>query len=107
MPALRRVLLLLIVALTLGACAGDVNPVRDTFVDAGIGAKPRAAPAFIERTRPENLDYLPVGADAPARSTRAKTDEEVRRAEAEMEAVRTRQAARGGAAPRSAETPKP
>lgn len=109
MVAPRRVLLLVAIAPTLGACAGDVNPVRDTFVGAGIGAKPRAAPAFIERSRPENLDYLPVGTAAPPRGTSAKTGEEVKRAEAEMEAVRSRQAAQGAAGPRPAETaaPKP
>ncbi len=62
----------LLLAAALGACFGDVNPVRDAAVAAGVGAPPRTAPDFVSRTRPEKLDYLPVGSSAPARAIPAK-----------------------------------
>ena len=97
----------LLAALGLGGCSGDMNPVRDTLVDAGVGAKPRTAPEFIERSRPQDLDYLPVGVLPPPRRTEAKSEEQVRRAAAEMKAARGRNQAQGEAARRAAGTPAP
>jgi hypothetical protein len=99
--------LALLLASALGACSGDVNPVRDTLVDSGVGAKPRPAPEFIERSRPQDLDYLPVGVAPPPRRTAAKSEEEVRRAAAEMEAARGRNQAQAEAARRAAGAPAP
>ena len=98
----------LLLALALGGCSGDVNPLRDTLVAAGVGAKPRPAPEFIERSRSKDLDYLPIGAAPQPRRTEAKTEEEVRRAAAEMEGARGRNQAQADAARRAAEpAPKP
>ena len=96
---------ILLAALGLGGCSGDVNPVRDTLVASGVGGKPRAAPEFIERSRPQDLEYLPVGVAPPPRRTEAKSEEEVRRAAAEMEAARGHNQAQGEAARRAAQTP--
>lgn len=79
----------------LAGCMGDANPVRDQFNAAGIGPKPATAPDFVAASRPAALDYVPVGSAAPERP-RAKSAAEVAALEAELEAVRGRNAARGG-----------
>ena len=79
----------------LGGCMGGANPVRDQFNAAGIGPKAVTAPDFVAASRPAGLDYVPVGSAAPERP-RAKNAAEVKALEAELEAVRGRNAARGG-----------
>lgn len=80
----------------LAGCMGDANPVRDQFNAVGIGPKAVTAPDFVAQSRPSELDYVPVGTAARERP-RAKTAAEVRSLEAELEAARGRNAARGGA----------
>lgn len=91
----------------LAACSGDANPVRD--IAAGVGAGPTMAksPDFVRESRPANLDYVPVGTAAPARPTPAKTADEVKAAEAEMDALKARNAAAAQAAIRAGATPAP
>lgn len=74
---------------------GDANPVRDQLNAAGIGPKAVTAPDFVAQSRPRELDYVPVGTAAQDRP-RAKSAAEVKTLEAELEAARGRNAARGG-----------
>jgi hypothetical protein len=72
----------------LAGCAGDTNPVRDVFVATGVGAERKKAPEFVDKSRPTNVDYTPVGVAAPKRAVTAKPKAGVAAAEAEMDAVR-------------------
>ncbi|NNM74428.1 hypothetical protein [Enterovirga aerilata] len=95
--------LLLLIGAALGGCAGDANPVRDAAVAAGVtGGEPKPAPDFVARTRPAQVEYLPVGVSAPPRRYRAKTKDEVENAEAQMDRLSRANAARAAAARRAA-----
>src|SRR5687768_7991520 len=72
----------------LSGCMADANPVRDAAVAVGFGAKVTPAPEFVARTRPAELDYIPVGTAVAGRPTAARTAAEVKAAEAELDAVR-------------------
>lgn len=87
-----------VIAPTLAGCAADTNPVRDVFVATGVGAKPRPAPDFVVQSRPESVDYTPVGAAAPARAIRGKTVAEAKAAEAALDAERAALEARAAEA---------
>jgi hypothetical protein len=91
----------------LAACAGDTNPVRDTLAAVGAGPKSAEAPDFVARSRPARLDYLPIGAAPQARPTPARTPDEVKAAEGELEAVRARNENAARRAVQSGETPEP
>jgi len=84
--ALRRMKFFAIGALAslISGCAGDLNPVRDVFVATGIGGAPRERPDFVEGTRPEDLQYIPVGTAAATRETAPKTAEEIAEMEEEL-----------------------
>jgi hypothetical protein len=93
--------------LQLGACSGDVNPLRDVAVATGMGVQPRQAPDFIASSRPAQLDYVPVGTSAPARPTKAKSAAEVKALEAEMDRSRAANESAGQAAAQAGATPPP
>jgi hypothetical protein len=103
----RRLAYALAVAAALGACSGDLNPMRDAAVATGIGAERRKGPDFVEKSRPAELDYLPVGVTAPGRSTAAKPAARVKAVEAEMDAARAANEARGAEARKAGATPPP
>jgi hypothetical protein len=71
-------------AFVLAGCAGDLNPVRDVFVATGIGDAPGARPAFVDETRPDRLQYVPVGTAAAERETPPKTPAEILAMEEEL-----------------------
>ena len=100
-------LVLAAMALALAGGSADVNPVRDVFVATGGGAKPRPAPDFIAQSRPERLDYLPVGVSAPPRAIRGKTVKETKDAEAELDKVRAANEAKAAEARQAGATPPP
>lgn len=104
-PALLS--LALSACLTLGACSGDANPVRDTLVSVGAGPTVAPTPDFVERSRPATLDYVPVGTAAPERPVKARSADEVKAVEAEMEGLRTRNEAAARAAEKAGATPAP
>jgi hypothetical protein len=89
----------------LAGCAADTNPVRDTAAAVGLGPTITPAPAFVAQSRPESLDYIPVGTAAPGRPTPARTANEVKAAEAELDAVRASNEAAAKAAQQSASAP--
>jgi PBP1b-binding outer membrane lipoprotein LpoB len=94
-------------ALALAGCSGDTNPVRDLAVATGVGPKPAQAPDFVTRSRPESLDYLPVGVSAAPRPTRGKTADEIRNAEVELDALRAANEAKANDARQAGATPPP
>jgi hypothetical protein len=103
---LSRSLCLILLAGGLAAC-GETNLVKDFTQGVGIGGEPRPAPDFVSRTRPANYEYLPVGESAPKRPIKAKDAAGLAKAEAEMDAARTRNEARGVAARNAASTTPP
>jgi hypothetical protein len=93
--------------LALAACAADTNPVRDVALSTGVST-PAAKPAdFVEKSRPEDLDYQPVGMIPPNRSRAAKTAAEVKAAEAEMDQARTQNESKAASARQLGATPAP
>lgn len=64
-------------------------------------------PDFVARSRPDALDYMPIGDAQPGRQTPARTPEEIKAAEAEMDSLRARNEAAGAAAARLGGTPEP
>jgi hypothetical protein len=82
--------------LALAACSGDINPVRDVAVSAGVGTEPKPAPEFVASSRPDELDYIRPG--LATRSAKAKTAADVKAAEAAMEKVRAGNEAKAAAA---------
>jgi hypothetical protein len=93
--------------LALAGCSADTNPVRDVFVATGVGAKPKPAPDFVVQSRPEAVDYVPVGVSAPARPIRGKTVAETKAAEAELDAQRAAIEAKATEARQVGATPAP
>jgi hypothetical protein len=94
-------------AATLAACAGDLNPVRDVFVATGIGGERREGPDFVAETRPERLDYVPIGITPPPRETPAKTPEEIAEMEEELRRLQSTNAASAARARSLALSPPP
>jgi hypothetical protein len=92
----------------LAGCSGDANPVRDTFVAVGAGPKTAPMPDFVQKSRTATpLDYVPVGTTAPERPSVAKTADQVKAAEAEMDATRSHNEAAGRVATQVGATPPP
>jgi hypothetical protein len=90
-PIDRKMLCLTVVLAgtwVLPGCTTDGNPVRDTAAAVGLGPTIAPAPEFVERSRPAKLDYIPVGTAGSGRPTPARTTDEVKAAEAELEAIR-------------------
>ena len=97
---------ILALALTLGACAGDLNPVRDVFVATGLGEAEREAPDFIAGTRPGELAYAPIRPIEPP-PTEARTEEELAAMEEELRRLQERNAARAAQTRRMTLLPDP
>lgn len=89
------------------ACADGSNPTRDLFAAVGAGPQVAETPDFVASSRPQSLDYMPVGTSQPGRSTPAWTPEEIKAAEAELDTVRARNEAKGSAAAKLGGTPPP
>ncbi|MGF9757317.1 hypothetical protein AAII07_19130 [Microvirga sp. 0TCS3.31] len=91
-----------------GGVAGcNSNPVRDVATSLGAGPQVAPTPDFVARSRPANLEYMPIGTPVPERQTPARTAEEIKAAEAELDALRTRNEAAGAAAAEAGKTPPP
>ena len=94
-------------AAVLGIAGCNSNPVRDVATAVGAGPRTAPTPDFVARSRPANLEYMPIGTPAAERPTPARTPEEIKAAEAELDAVRTRNEAAGAAAAELGKTPPP
>ena len=42
-------------------CNGSFNPVRDVATAVGAGPQLATSPDFVARSRPANLEYMPIG----------------------------------------------
>jgi hypothetical protein len=93
--------------LALAACAGDANPVRDVALSTGISTPPAKAADFVEKSRPESLDYQPVGVTPPTRARAAKSAAEVKAAEAEMDQARAQNENKAASARQLGASPPP
>jgi len=97
-----------LILLSAGGVAGcNSNPVRDVAASLGAGPQVAPTPDFVARSRPATLDYMPIGTAVPQRPTPARTAEEVKAAEAELDASRTQNEAAGAAAADQGKTPPP
>lgn len=91
-------------ALTAG-CSG--NPTGEFLESSGLAPKTAPRPDFVAASRPQNLDYIPIGTPQEGRPTAAKTVDEVKAAEAELDSVRAQNQVRGEAAAQLGGTPAP
>lgn len=91
-------------ALTAG-CSG--NPTGEFLESSGLAPKTAPRPDFVAASRPQNLDYIPIGTPQEGRPTAAKTADEVKAAEAELDSVRAQNQSRGEAAAQLGGTPAP
>ncbi|WP_375465994.1 hypothetical protein [uncultured Methylobacterium sp.] len=95
-------------AAAVGACSGDVSPIRTLAVEAGYGPKTVAAPDFVTASRPKAAAaFMPVGVSAPPRPVRAKSAESQKALEAELEGARGRNESKGRAAESAGKATKP
>ncbi|WP_201837585.1 hypothetical protein [Microvirga zambiensis] len=99
--------LAMLAASGVAGCNGSFNPVRDVASSLGAGPQSAATPDFVARSRPANLEYMPIGAPIPERPTPARTADEIKAAEAELDALRTQNEAAGAAAAELGNTPPP
>ncbi|WP_457091154.1 hypothetical protein [Microvirga sp. P5_D2] len=106
-PRATALVLTALVGVNVTACAGGSNPVRDIATAVGAGPKTAPAPDFVTSSRPQSLDYMPIGTPVEGRPTAARTAEEVKKAEGELDSLRARNEAAGAAAARLGGTPPP
>jgi hypothetical protein len=99
--------LTILATVCLSGCNGSFNPVRDVATAVGAGPQLAATPDFVARSRPADLEYMPIGTPAVERPTAARTADEIKAAEAELDALRTRNEAAGAAAAELGKTPPP
>lgn len=97
----------LVLFMAAGVAGCNSNPVRDVATSLGAGPQVAATPDFVARSRPATLDYMPIGTPVPERPTPARTAEEIKAAEAELDALRSRNEAAGAAAAELGKTPPP
>jgi len=103
-PAL---IMAVLVAANVTACAGGSNPVRDIATAVGAGPQVAPTPDFVAQSRPQNLDYMPIGTPVEGRPTPARSPDEIKAAESELDALRARNESAGAAAARLGGTPPP
>lgn len=87
--------------LGLSACSGDVNPVRDAVVATGLAGQTKEAQDFVKRSRPANLEYMPVGVSAAPRNVTKKSPDQIKALETELDTVRTGNEAKAAEARRA------
>ncbi|MBM1172700.1 hypothetical protein [Microvirga arabica] len=104
-PRAAAFALTLCTAASLAGC--NSNPVRDVATSLGAGPQVAQTPDFVARSRPATLDYMPIGTPVPERPTPARSAEEIKAAEAELDALRSRNEAAGAAAAEMGNTPPP
>lgn len=104
---ISAVSLTMLVVAGVAGCNGSFNPVRDVATSVGAGPQMAASPDFVASSRPANLEYMPIGTPAAERPTPARTAAEIKAAEAELDALRSRNEAAGAAAAELGKTPPP
>ncbi len=101
------VVLIMFTVVGVAGCNGTFNPVRDVASAVGAGPQMAATPDFVARSRPTNLEYMPIGTATEGRPTPARSAAEIKAAEAELDAIRARNEAAGAAATEMGKTPPP
>lgn len=96
-----------LVVANVGGCAEGSNPAKDIAVSLGAGPKAAETPDFVARSRPQALDYMPIGTAQAGRATPARTADQIKAAEAELDALRAQNEAAGAAAAELGKTPAP
>jgi hypothetical protein len=86
---------ILFAGLSAAGCSSDVNPMKAAMVGAGYGPKAVDAPDFVEKSRRTDGTYMPIGLDAAKPTIRARNSTAQKSLEADLEAARTRNEARG------------
>jgi hypothetical protein len=99
--------LTMLAAAGVSGCNGSFNPVRDVATAVGAGPQVAATPDFVASSRPANLEYMPIGTPTVERPTPARTADEIKAAEAELDALRSRNEAAGATAAELGKTPPP
>lgn len=92
-------------AAAVAGCSG--NPTGEFLESSGLAPKTAPRPDFVAATRPKNLDYIPIGTPQEGRPTPPRTADQVKAAEAELDAVRAQNQTRGQAAAQLGGTPAP
>jgi hypothetical protein len=93
--------------MALGACSGDLNPVRDVAVATGVGVEPKPAPDFVTQTRPDGVTYMPVVDRTQTAPRRGKSAADVKAVEAQMDQTRAANEAQAATARQMGATPAP
>ena len=101
------ILAAVLVAANVSACAGGSNPVRGIATAVGAGPQIAPTPDFVAQSRPQNLDFLPIGTAKEGRTTPARTPDEIKAAESELDALRSQNEAAGAVAAQLGGTPPP
>ena len=104
-PRFSAAAMILFATVTVAGC--NSNPVRDVAASVGAGPQMAPSPDFVARSRPASLDYMPITASVPERPTPARSAEEIKAAEAEMDALRAQNEAAGAQAAELGKTPPP
>ena len=104
----RRISFLMgmVLAGALSACSSG-NPAGEFVESSGLGPTMAPRPDFVTQSRPQSLDYMTIGTSDPGRATAPRTADEVKAAEAELDALRNRNLAAGTAAANLGGTPPP
>ncbi|ALA16123.1 MULTISPECIES: hypothetical protein [Chelatococcus] len=74
--------------LVLAACTSGGEAVRGVAVATGLRAEAPQSAEFVTQSRPEDLSYMPIGVQPPARAIRPRTADEAERLKQELEARR-------------------
>lgn len=101
---LSRTLVVSTLAVCLSACG---NAAGDFVRSSGLGPKTAEAQDFVAKSRPENIDFIPVGTVSAGPANPAKKPDEVKKAEDELDSLRERNANAGASAAAAGGTPPP
>jgi len=97
----------LLLPLILAACTSGGEAVRDIAVATGLRAEAPQSAEFVAQSRPEDLRYMPIGVQPPARAARPRTADETERLKQELEARRRANEAAAAEARALSATPAP
>lgn len=96
----------LFAGLALAGCAGEDNLLKKAAKLGDFATTPVESKDFVKETRPDELNYIPVGTKVD-RDARKMTPSEFRQIEADLDAQRTRNESAGAAAKTAGATPPP
>ncbi len=104
--AMKRLFLVLVPALALAGCQTANQIVKAPAKLVGFAADAPDPKDFVKQSRPDELNYIPVGTKV-TREAKKMTPAEFRAIEADLDAARTRNEAAGAEAKIAGTTPPP